>query len=182
MGEFGSSAPGAGSEHHISHCWEMRLQLRGEPAHLHGAKVGVGSIMAAQWYAAIREMTQREAANRLAEATWPDPDEEIAEIGRVYGPVAEQIVAAQQQFLFVTPGQFAALKSRILDAWDEIRAIAARIPPAEQIAAALREAGGPTSAADLGLSEEEDAIARRFAMYTRPRFTVARLRLALGID
>jgi glycerol-1-phosphate dehydrogenase [NAD(P)+] len=137
--------------------------------------------MAAEWYAAIREMTEREAANRLAEARWPDPDEEIAAIRRVYGPVAEQIVEAQRPFLYLTGAQFAALKGRILDTWEEIRAIAARIPPPERIADALRVAGGPTSGAELGLSEEEVEIAARYAIYTRPRFTVARLRLILGI-
>jgi glycerol-1-phosphate dehydrogenase [NAD(P)+] len=188
MGDFGSSAPGAGSEHHISHCWEMRMQLRGEPAghghaaHLHGAKVGVGSVMAAGWYAQIRGMTGREAANRLSEARWPDPDAEIAAIRRVYGPVAEQIIDAQRPFLFLTDEQFAALKGRILDAWEEIRAIAARIPPPEQIAAALRLAGGPATGAELGLSEEEAEIGARYGMYTRPRFTVARLRVVLGIE
>ena len=192
MGEFGSSAPGAGSEHHISHCWEMRMQLRGElgagphgagphGAGLHGAKVGVGSVMAAGWYAALRAMTQREAANRLAETRWPDPDEEIAAIHRVYGPIAAQIVAAQQPFLYVTDAQFVALKARILDAWESIRQIAARVPPPERLADALRLAGGPTTAAELGLSPEEEQIARRYALRTRPRFTVAWLARLLGL-
>jgi glycerol-1-phosphate dehydrogenase [NAD(P)+] len=191
MGEFGNSAPGAGSEHHISHCWEMRLQagsaivVGGEGIaplqHLHGAKVGVGSVMAAGWYATIREMTAREAANRLSEARWPDPDEEMAAIRRVYGPVAEQIIAAQRPFLFLTAEQWDALKGRILDGWEEIRALAARIPPPERIADALREAGGPASGAELGLSAAEVEVAARYAMHTRPRFTVARLRVVLGI-
>jgi glycerol-1-phosphate dehydrogenase [NAD(P)+] len=181
MGEFGNSAPGAGSEHHISHCWEMRAQMRGEPAHLHGTKVGVGSVMAAGWYAQIREMTPREAANRLSEARWPDADAEMAAIRRVYGPVAEQIIDAQRPFLFLTDAQWAALKGRILDAWEEIRAIAARIPSHERIADALRQAGGPASGAELGLSPDEVEVAARYGMYTRPRFTVARLRVVLGI-
>ena len=51
MAAFGSSMPGAGAEHHISHCWEMRMLQQGLPALLHGAKVGVGTVMAAGWYA-----------------------------------------------------------------------------------------------------------------------------------
>ena len=51
-------------------------------------------------------MTQREAANRLAEARWPDPESEMADIRRVYGPVADGIIQAQQPFLQVTEGQF----------------------------------------------------------------------------
>jgi glycerol dehydrogenase-like iron-containing ADH family enzyme len=55
------------------------------------------------------------------------------------------------------------------------------VPPAAQIADALRMAGGPTSGAELGLSEEEVGIAARYGMSTRPRFTVARLRVVLGL-
>ena len=74
MAAFGSSAPGGGSEHHISHCWEMRM-LPGElPALLHGAKVGVGTVIAAGWYARVREMSRDEAARRLAGASLPDPE------------------------------------------------------------------------------------------------------------
>ncbi len=126
-------------------------------------------------------MTQREAANRLAEARWPDAEGEMTAIRRVYGPVAEQIIEAQRAFLFLTNEQFGALKARILDAWEEIRAVAGRIPRPEQIAEGLRTAGGPTSGAELGLSEEEVGIAARYGMYTRARFTVARLRVVMGL-
>ncbi len=181
MADFGNSMPGSGSEHHISHCWEMRAQLRGEPALLHGAKVGVGTVIAAGWYAQIREMTQREAANRLVEAKLPDPQAEMADIRRIYGPVADGIIEAQRPFLTMTAEQFQALKNRILDHWDEIRAIAAHIPPPEALTDALRAAGGPGVREELGLSPEEIEIGERYGHFTRPRFTIARLRLLLGI-
>ncbi len=187
MANFGNSMPGAGSEHHISHCWEMRALLSDERASsaghdlLHGAKVGVGTVMAAQWYATIRHMTQREAANRLSEARPPDPADEMKAIRRVYGRVADDIIAAQQPFLNMSEEQFGALKRRILDQWTEVQAIAARVPPPEALADALRAAGGPGSARELGLSPEETEIGARYGHFTRPRFTVAKLRLLLGL-
>ena len=181
MADFGNSMPGSGSEHHISHCWEMRALMAGEPALLHGAKVGVGTVISAGWYAAIREMTQREAANRLADANWPDPGAEKAAIRHVYGPIADGIIEAQRTFLSVTEAQWRELKWRILDHWEEIRAIAARIPPPEALADALRAAGGPGSSEELGLSRDEIEVGERYGHFTRPRFTVARLRLLLGI-
>jgi glycerol-1-phosphate dehydrogenase [NAD(P)+] len=187
MAEFGSSMPGSGSEHHISHCWEMRAPLRGghdsvaAATLLHGATVGVGTVMAARWFAAVRSMTQREAANRLAEAHLPEPVVEMADIRRIYGPVADGLIQAQQLFLTVSEAQFRALKNRILDGWEEVRAIAARVPAPEAIADALRAAGGPGSPEELGLDHEEIEIAARYAHFTRPRFTIARLRLLLGI-
>lgn len=181
MADFGNSMPGAGAEHHMSHCWEMRALLHGETPLLHGAKVGVGTVIAARWYATLREMTQREAANRLVEASWPDPQADIADIRRVYGPLADGIIAAQEPFLTVTPEQFQALKNRILDRWEDVRAIAARVPSPEALADALRAAGGAGTPEELGLSQAEIEIGKRYGHFTRPRFTVARLRLLLGL-
>ena len=186
MAAFGSSMPGAGSEHHISHCWEMRAGAthgaqQGLPALLHGAKVGVGTVMAAGWYARVRDMRRGEAARRLADAAMPDAEAEEEAIRRVYGPVAGQIIAQQAQFIRMSGEQWSALKQRILDHWDEIQAIAVRIPPPDAITAALRQAGGPGTPDELGLRPEEIAIAERYGHYTRPRFTIAKLRLFLGI-
>ena len=181
MAAFGSSAPGGGSEHHISHCWEMRMLQAGQPALLHGLKVGVGTVIAAGWYARLREMSRDEAARRLAGASLPDPEATEEIIRRVYGPVADQIIAQQAQFIRLSPERWSALKQRILDRWDEVQAVAARVPAPEAIAAALRSAGGPATAQELGLSEVEAGLAADYGHFTRPRFTIAKLRLLLGL-
>jgi glycerol-1-phosphate dehydrogenase [NAD(P)+] len=46
----GSSRPASGSEHHLSHFWEMKAQLEGATARLHGEKVAAGTVLAAQAY------------------------------------------------------------------------------------------------------------------------------------
>ncbi|MEK3888169.1 sn-glycerol-1-phosphate dehydrogenase [Bacillus sp. FSL K6-3431] len=53
---FGQSHPASGGEHHLSHYWEMEFLQKDRPQVLHGAKVGVSSIILAklykQWYGA----------------------------------------------------------------------------------------------------------------------------------
>jgi len=181
MAAFGSSAPGGGSEHHISHCWEMRMLQAGLPPLLHGAKVGVGTVIAAGWYARLREMSRDGAASRLTRAILPDADAQEEIIRRVYGPVADQIIAQQAQFIRMSPERWSALKQRILDRWDDVQAVAARVPAPEAIAAALRSAGGPATAQELGLSKAEAELAADFGHFTRPRFTIAKLRPLLGL-
>ena len=183
MGAFGSSMPGGGAEHHISHCWEMRSLQQGSPTPLHGAKVGVGTVMAAGWYAGLRELGRVEAARRLAGAATPGAgaDAEEDAIRRTYGPVAGEIITQQAQFIRMPGEEWSALKERILGRWDEIQAIAARVPPPETIAAALRGAGGPGAPEELGLRAGEIVLAARYGHYTRPRFTIAKLRLILGL-
>jgi hypothetical protein len=62
-----------------------------------------------------------------------------------------------------------------------VHTIAARIPHPDAIADALRAAGGAGSPEELGLSAEEIEVGERYGHFTRPRFTIARLRLLLGI-
>ena len=153
----------------------------GLPALLHGLKVGVGTVIAAGWYARLREMSRDQAARRLDNATLPDPEATEEIIRRVYGPVADQIIAQQAQFIRMSPEQWSTLKQRILDRWDEVQAIAARVPAPELIAAALRSAGGAATPEELDFSEAEARVATDYGHFTRPRFTIAKLRLLLGL-
>jgi glycerol-1-phosphate dehydrogenase [NAD(P)+] len=54
MLDFGESRPASGAEHHTSHYWEMKLLREGRPAILHGAKVGVATVMVAELYDRVR--------------------------------------------------------------------------------------------------------------------------------
>jgi glycerol-1-phosphate dehydrogenase [NAD(P)+] len=47
---FGQSHPASGGEHHLSHYWEMEFLQRKRPAVLHGAKVGVSTLLLAEVY------------------------------------------------------------------------------------------------------------------------------------
>ena len=113
-------------------------------------KVGVGTVIAAGWYAHLREMSRDEAARRLAGASSPDPEATEEIIRRVYGPVADQIIAQQAQFIRMSPERWSALKQRLLDRWDDVQAVAARVPAPEAIAAALRAVGRSGNRARVG--------------------------------
>lgn len=45
MSFAGTSRPASGSEHHLSHFWEMMFLLEGKKAVLHGTKVGIASVI-----------------------------------------------------------------------------------------------------------------------------------------
>lgn len=50
MSYVNNSRPASGSEHHLSHYWEMMFLFQGKEALLHGTKVGLTSILAAKIY------------------------------------------------------------------------------------------------------------------------------------
>jgi glycerol-1-phosphate dehydrogenase [NAD(P)+] len=182
MLDFGSSRPASGAEHHYSHYWEMKLLREGRPAILHGAKVGVATVLVAGLYDRVRQLSRAQVADLLEATTWPARDEEAARIRAAYGDLADDIIAEHKAFLDLSPVQVETLKHKILDNWEEIQAIAAQVPPASAVANLLRRVGGPTTAAELGFDEEERDLAIANGHYLRDRFTVRKLAKVLGIE
>lgn len=181
MLDFGSSRPASGAEHHYSHYWEMRLLREGRPAILHGAKVGVATVLVAELYAQLRSLTAEDVARLLQASKLPPRDAEFESIEATYGAQTANIIAAHRAFLNMPPAEFAALKLRIIDSWAEIQQIAAQVPPPAAIADWLRRAGGPVDVGQLGLSDEEKCMAEQYGHYLRDRFTVRKLMRVLGL-
>jgi glycerol dehydrogenase-like iron-containing ADH family enzyme len=77
--------------------------------------------------------------------------------------------------------QFAGLCRLILASWDRIQAIAARVPEPDELAGLLRRADGPTSAAGLGLAEEDVVEGLTYGHYLRNRFTILKLARFLNL-
>ncbi len=181
MLDFGESRPASGAEHHTSHYWEMKLLREGRPAILHGAKVGVATVMVAALYDQVRALSREQISDLLEAATWPARDAEVARIRAAYDELADGIIADHRAFLDITPEQVEALKRRILENWDAIQAIAAQVPPAAIVAELLQRAGGPATAAELGFDDAERDLGFDSGHYLRNRFTVRKLVQVLGV-
>ena len=181
MLDFGQSRPASGAEHHYSHFWEMKLLREGRPAILHGAKVGVATVLVAELYDRVRSLSREQAADLLEASSLPDRAAELQRIRQAYGDEADEVAGDQARFLDLTAQDYDALKRRVLDNWDAIQAVAAQVPPAEEVARLLETAGGPSRVEQLGLSNEERDMAIADAHYLRDRFTVRKLARVLGI-
>lgn len=179
--DFGDSASASGSEHHLSHYWEMMLLRQGRPAILHGAKVGVATVMMAELYAQVCRLSRAEAADRLEASALPDRTAELAAIQAAFGAEAEAVARHHSAFLDMSAATYDAIKRRVLAHWDDIQAIAAQVPPPEEIARMLAVVGGPTTPAELGLSDAEAALALDNGHYLRNRFTIRKLARMLGV-
>lgn len=93
---FGQSHPASGGEHHLSHYWEMEFLQKDQPQVLHGAKVGVSSILLAnlykQWFGNIDDIPEGLEAYAAKIATIvktiPDADMVRTWLETVGGPIA----------------------------------------------------------------------------------------------
>jgi glycerol-1-phosphate dehydrogenase [NAD(P)+] len=175
MTDFGSSLPASGTEHHYSHCWEMKLLREGRPSIFHGAKVGVAAILVAELYERLRQLSRGDALDLLKVSRPPLRDDEVRKIRAAFGPMADEIISTQSAFLDLRSDDFERLKQHVIEKWPDIQAIAAEVPPAERMTELLAMAGGPASVGELGLNEEDLALATRSAHFLRGHFTVRRL-------
>jgi glycerol-1-phosphate dehydrogenase [NAD(P)+] len=167
----GHSRPASGSEHHLSHFWEMRWLRQGRAALLHGAKVGVAAALMADQYAALRAVPAGEVKERLERGAGLSRQQQIERIQAEYGAGAANLLDEQAPLLELSPAQM----DRIAVHWPEVQAIAASVPAAADIRGWLAAARAPTTPAELGLAPDEVASALALAHYLRPRFTVLKL-------
>ena len=178
---FGETRPASGTEHHLSHFWEIKLLQEHRPAILHGAKVGVGTVLAAERYQVIRGLTQKDVVERLSTTSLPDWDDEIKHVRTAYGAAADQVITDHQPFLEMVEANFDTLKHKIAHHWEEIQEIAASVPPAQRIADLLEQVGAPSDPQALGLGKAKVQQALKFSHYLRNRFTVSILGRVLGV-
>ena len=123
MSFAGSSRPASGSEHHLSHFFEITGIVNGEEYFPHGIDVAYSTVVTAK----LRE--------KLLSMPWPDKqyrlerEEYTAQVKQIYGPVAEGCIALQDKVGLYEKDMLYVYKAKET----EIRKILAQMPQAEEI-------------------------------------------------
>ncbi len=178
----GNSRPASGSEHHLSHYWEMKLLRLGRPAVLHGAKVGIGTVQIARRYEKIRSLSLEEAAQRLKITPIPEPKKESEIIEEVFGPISSKVKDEQHKYLNLNHSGYAQIQELIIEYWEDILQIASSVPAEQEIVNLLKRVNGPTNIDDIGMNSVDLDEALQFAHYLRGQFTITKLGRMLGIS
>jgi len=139
----GVSNHGSMGEHQISHYIDCFAGKR-HPGTLHGQQVGVASVTMAR----LQQRMLADPTPPVVHVTRLDPDD----MARRMGPaVAGQCLAELRQKAF-DEASAAQFNRRIADLWPSLQTeLAPFIIPAEEMKRLLVEAGGPTTAEELGL-------------------------------
>jgi glycerol-1-phosphate dehydrogenase [NAD(P)+] len=182
MLDANNSRPASGTEHQISHHLEMKLLWNHKPAVLHGAKVGAATIIAAEYYERLRQLSRAELVLQLAKARRPDRDHYEREIEQAYPGIEAIVLGEQQAFISLSDTDYAQLKQRLLDNWPAIQEIAAAVPAPQQLSAWLQQAGGETNLGALGFSDAEIQEAVEYSHLLRNRFNVNKLWHLFGLQ
>ncbi|MBQ4050054.1 MAG: iron-containing alcohol dehydrogenase [Oscillospiraceae bacterium] len=161
MAYMGNSRPASGSEHHLSHYFEVTGLLRDEPYFCHGVDVAYSTYVTAQIRERLLKIESPEAKVFDYE-TWE------ANIRRVYGKAADGIIELQQKLGWIHEERAEDYKAK----WAEIREVLADSPTPDEVLAMLTEVGLPMDEFHKMYSDEKIADALRYAKDLKDRYTV----------
>lgn len=177
----GLSRPASGTEHSISHIWDMRAGAIGTPMDLHGIQCGIGTRMVIKICRRLREFTPDKAA-ALAHAKAFDRAAHLDFLREFMGSASAAMVAGELRDDKYAPEKHAARLDIILEKWPEIvRAMDEELPTLEALTAAMQAVGAPMTPEEIGLSDRLcDTI--RATRDIRDKYILSRLIWDLGLS
>lgn len=169
----GDSRPASGSEHQMSHLWEMdRLVVQGEPV-AHGACVGVGTVTMLALYEWL--LTQDVAAASHGNVgTGRDPRRIEAELRASFADAALVASARTEMDAKIARDEHRDSRIRALgSAWPALRVrLGAELVPSATMERWLAASGAAAHPADLGITFTRLAQDYRRARLIRRRYTI----------
>jgi glycerol-1-phosphate dehydrogenase [NAD(P)+] len=175
MAVTGTSSPASGAEHLLSHYWDMTRLRDGRPLNLHGAQVGVASLVIDGLY---REILERNFAAAGFRAT-PSLEAAEREIRASFGNLAAAVWPQWRAKLETrTRRDLEGLQKHEQPIKEHIRRT---LELGTKVRTALTGAGAPLRAADLGIGDDELAAALRLGRTIRTRITALDVAAELGI-
>ena len=163
MAYVGNSRPASGSEHHLSHYFEIVGVLKKEAYLSHGIDVCYSAIETA----AIREKLLALESLDGFENTF-DKAKYEAEIRRVYGSLADEIFALQEKVGFYKTDRLPAYKQK----WQAIKAVLKQAPTKAEMLSLVENIGLPYQDFKAFYGEEKIADAVWYAKDLKDRYTV----------
>jgi len=170
MQAHGTSRPASGSEHQMSHVWEMeRLTVGDEPA-AHGACVGVATV-------AMLAMYEWLLAQDIAQATAaPDADRSRVETelaGSFAEPTLVDSARSEMNAKLARIDRRAARVDALRSKWPRLRArLASTLVPPATMTRWLAACGAASHPSDLGIPIDKLAADYRRARLIRRRYTI----------
>ncbi len=160
MQMVGNSRPASGSEHHLSHLWEMEI-INGHVDALHGEKVSVGLMLCLERYAQLKNFAVQSY----------DQDE----LKSVRGFVKNAELFKMLEELFESEGKL-LLESvdakRMTEKASDIRAVIESLPDPAVMRELLEFCGCKATLTDIGLPEEIKEASLILSPYVRNRLTL----------
>ncbi len=177
----GETSPSSGSEHIISHFFDFQHEVFGLPKNLHGAQVGIGTIIMSYAFEMLREMNPSDFDMDDIERRRLSQPAINLDHRRVFGNKGagfDEVVAKKR----VPDEDFRGYLHHILNSWELIwKVVDPFLMPADDLRRALESVGAITKLSGLPRSKEDAIQALLYGSHYRPRYTVLDLFWELGL-
>lgn len=176
-----SSRPVAGAEHHISHFWEMRAIQKGQPSHLHGIKVGLGTLIMCKIYEKLFSRNWRSInLKKLSKQKYVKEDWEL-KMKKVYGTAAEEVIIENKERFF-SKEEFITLRNAIIQNYEKLEtSLKSFMPTSRDVMSWLSEVGALVSPKEIGLTKELLQESILYCKELRKKFTILEVADHLGL-
>jgi glycerol-1-phosphate dehydrogenase [NAD(P)+] len=177
----GETSPSSGAEHVISHYWDLLTHIDDAPKNLHGAQVGVGTILMLTAYEYIREIDPAGLDPQKILRSRRSLEDIETENCALYGDKCDSFnETARKKYL--PDDQYLAYLHHILDTWEQTwEAVGEYLVPVAYIRKPFEAAGVPYSLASVQRTRLQARNALLHGSYYRPRFTLLDLLWELGL-
>lgn len=185
MQAMGSSRPASGTEHQVSHYWDMEdLCFNGKPVS-HGFKVGIGTIASTRTLELIlKQPFANLDIDGVAGRWWKSFDEVKATFPAVFGARPAHILRAELEYAkkFPSRDELRVQLEKLKAVWPELAPrIRSQLMPLDEVREKLHLAGAPVHPEEIGVSPERFRETFRGVPYMRSRYFGLDLALELGL-
>lgn len=128
MAMVGNSRPASGSEHHLSHFFEITGILNDQPYFMHGTDVAYSSVYTQRLREELLALDSPAENRTLSREEWE------RNIRRVYTSIADSVIALQDKMGWYEQDWQSVYAAK----WPEIRAVLSEAPSSEEMIGYLR--------------------------------------------
>lgn len=158
---LGSTRPGSGSEHHLSHFFEIVGLLKHEPHFVHGTDVAYSTIVTAGMREEIVKVIEPEFCRESEEAR-------LSAWRKIYGSIFDEVAQLQKD-----AGSYERdLTPVYREKWTQIRELLAACPTAEECRDMFRAVGFDLSAFEKQYGKEKIRNAMLYGKDLKNRYSV----------
>lgn len=187
MSYIGNSRPASGSEHHLSHFWELNFLMEQKPAVLHGIKVGIGTVAASRLYELLLNDTKslktpdfsmaKKHIEDFSYSLW------VSQMQQYYKKGAKEVIQLEETVHKNGKKEVLERIDFIREHWEKIRStIVEYLPGTKQLIFFLKQAGAKTEPMEESISRTLVYNSVLFAKELRNRYGLLQLLFDLGLN
>jgi glycerol-1-phosphate dehydrogenase [NAD(P)+] len=162
MAYVGNSRPASGSEHHLSHFFEIVGISNDEPYFMHGTDVAYSAVYTRKIREELLKIEYPAKGRELSLRQWEN------EIRRVYGKVADGVIELQNKIKMYDKQDIGVCREK----WDEIRAVLREAPSLDMMKKYLESVELDISEFEKLYGKEKIENAILYAKDLKDRYTV----------